>query len=230
MDNAATDELGIPSIVLMEHAANALSNECEDAMEFADGPCWIFCGPGSNGGDGLASARLLHNSGFAVEVFLTHAPERYEGDAGVHLRIIRAMQLVVHELDGKNVNDFLGELIGEGMPSVVVDALLGTGQSGPVREPIDASVDAINTLRGAGATVLAADVPTGLDCDTGKPFGETVVRADVTVTFGGVKRGLLEPHASEYVGQLELGDIGIPPELLARFGTEMEVSAGDDDD
>lgn len=229
VDRAATEELGLPSIVLMEHAANALASECEDAMEFADGPCWLFCGPGANGGDGLACARLMHNAGFAVEVFLTHADGKYVGDAGTHLRVARAMKLAIHELDGKDVNAFMGELIEEGMPALAVDALLGTGLTGPVREPVAAVVRAINTLRGAGATVIAADVPTGLDCDTGRPLGDTVVKADVTVTFGGVKRGLLEEHAQEYVGQLELGDIGVPPELLARFGTEMEVSEDDDD-
>ncbi|MCL4742372.1 MAG: NAD(P)H-hydrate epimerase [Phycisphaerales bacterium] len=226
VDRLAIDRYGVPSIVLMENAAVALR---EAALRMlADTPgarVLIACGPGNNGGDGLALARHLHNARVAVAVVVTRPLAAYAGDAGVQAAIVSRMRLAVEDCRGDDVAGAFGRATARlGAPTLVVDALLGTGQTEPARGTVLAAIQEVNRLRTAGARVLAVDLPSGLDADTGEPMGETV-RAQVTVTMVAPKPGLLLLRAQAYAGEIVVGDIGAPVELLHELGVPASAFA-----
>lgn len=235
LDRAAAGELGIPSIILMENAAVALAQTCLELIA-ARGltRIGIVCGPGNNGGDGLALARHLANHGHDPLVALAAPPGAYQGDAATNLHIVEQMGLRIldpivamapqcaleilhrdgrehsHERDPKDV--------------LLVDALVGTGLDRPVKPPMDQAIRWMNALRARGATTVAVDIPTGLDCDSGVPLGSMVVRADITVTLAGMKRGFLEPQSRDYTGEIRVGDIGIPPALMRNHAMDLRYT------
>ncbi|MCC6676237.1 MAG: NAD(P)H-hydrate epimerase [Phycisphaerales bacterium] len=214
LDRLATDEYLIPSILLMENAARHVAEVAFGLVRPADEPTIaIFCGPGNNGGDGLAAARHLHNAGARVRVVLSTAPERYTGDAAVNLRIVEKMGVKIGH----------GEAAAPGpddAPAVVVDALLGTGLTCSVNPAMASMITRLNQLARMGSKVVSVDLPSGLDADTGAVLG-VAVRADVTVTFAGPKPGLCTLEAQAYVGDLLVADIGAPRALVERLGTPI---------
>ena len=219
----AVERLGMPSILLMENAAlnaaaailDLLDQELE--LEPAEAKIVILCGGGNNGGDGFALARHLANWGATVELISSKSIDELEGDAATHARIARAMGLTITE--PRCVEEVRA---GGGWATfdIIVDAMLGTGFEGghEVREPMATLIQQINHATEAGGdsprpTVVSLDVPSGLDCDTGEAADATV-RADVTVTFVGMKRGFLAPSAEPYVGRVLVADIGVPGWLV----------------
>jgi NAD(P)H-hydrate epimerase len=203
VDRAATEEYGIPGIVLMENAARALAAETLDMLGGSGGRVVIVCGAGNNGGDGWALARHLHNAGVDVTVVSMRAP-RVDTDAAVNCRIARAM----------GVPSVAANAIGAvGEPDVIVDAIFGTGLDRPIGGD---AVTVIDWINGAGCPVLAVDLPSGLDCDTGAVLG-VAVRAARTVSFVGTKPAFAVPAARPYVGTVVIGDIGAPRELARRL-------------
>jgi NAD(P)H-hydrate epimerase len=212
VDAIAIHELGIPGVVLMENAGR-------NATEHVVGLCArsgatrirIFAGPGNNGGDGFVIARHLMNRGFNVRVHLAGEERKLSDDAGTNYRILRNMGVDVHTVSTpESVTAALAEIRGT---DVLVDALLGTGFSGQVREPLASLIHGINDAAKAGT--LAVDVPSGLDCNTGRPSNATI-RADCTITFVANKTGFDAPGARPYVGEVIVVDIGAPPDLVAR--------------
>jgi len=237
VDEAAVNEYGIPTLILMENAARsaadeilALEAERNSEEDFAR-PALILCGKGNNGGDGLALARHLANDGFAVQIILAFDPEKDSPTDAVrsHLKIANAMRLPVLTIDQKNPRSTLDQLLEnvglERAPIIIVDSLLGTGLSNPPRPPYDQLINWINQ-RGAqhDASVVAIDLPSGLDCDTGKPLGPTAVHAQLTVTFVGLKVGFLQPDAQLYIGDIAIGDIGAPFALSQQFGRPVTAA------
>lgn len=227
VDRAAVEEFGIPGIVLMENAASALAAECFDVVRGVDDALvMILCGPGNNGGDGYACARRLLNGGVRVALVSLDDPRDATGDAGVNAHALRAMRdpgAEIRSLHGharENVGralDALAQSLGE--PALIVDAMLGTGLDRALGEPYASAVRWVNDRRArTGVAVLAADIPTGLDANTGEALGDLAVRASATVTFAGLKAGFLKPGAREYLGEVVVGDIGAPREALTRFG------------
>ncbi len=206
LDREAMERFGLPGAVLMENAGRAAA-EC--ALRLFKGPsAAIFCGGGNNGGDGLAAARHLANAGWKVRVVLARPPARYAGDALCHWKIARAMKISYMVFQNpKKLLKFIG------FAPLLVDALLGTGAQGPLREPYRALISLINDLR---RPVLAVDVPSGLDADTGEVV-ENAVRARATVTMALPKKGLLKRSAHPWVGRLLVADIGFPKNLTDRF-------------
>lgn len=236
VDRAATEEYGIPSLLLMENAARSVADEilCLEGERGSDEPArpvLILCGKGNNGADGLALARHLHNEGFVVTLGLAFAYSEGVGteEVQLHLEIVSAMDLPIYEVAEGQPEDALDAIlvkmgVDAGAPRIVVDALLGTGLNEPPRGPFARIIKWINGQQaGDDSAVVAVDVPSGLDCDTGLPLGEDAVRADLTVTFVGLKRGFLEEVSQMYLGDLAIGDIGAPVELLARFGRIVTV-------
>src|SRR5262245_25447385 len=178
IDRRAIEEYGVPGVVLMENAGRGAA---EVLLSLGvGGPAVICCGKGNNGGDGLVIARHLDNRGVGVRVLLFARPDELTGDAAANYRIIERSGLpIVIEPD-------LGTLLAERSAATwVVDALFGTGLTGAVRPPFNGIIAAIN---GSGRPVLAVDIPSGLDCDTGLSPGPTV-RAAHTVTFVAEKVG-----------------------------------------
>lgn len=219
LDRAAVERFGIPSIVLMENAARSILPRALALLGDRD-TAIIVCGPGNNGGDGLALARHLSNAGRSVSVRMVEPPERSTGDAGVNLAICRAMGLDVRRWAVR------GWEPGEPAPALVVDAMFGTGVSRGLEGAAADAAEWMGWARARGASVLSIDVPSGLDAGTGAPIGDLCVEADATVTLAGIKPGLTRLDAQRYVGELTVGDIGVPTSLLGELGEPWEPSVG----
>jgi NAD(P)H-hydrate epimerase len=199
IDRKAIEEFGVPGVVLMENAGRGAAELLLSLG--ANGTVVICCGKGNNGGDGFVVARHLDNRGIPVRVLLFAHPEEITGDAAINYRILQLSGLHL-----RNQPD-LAELESElATAAWVVDALFGTGLSGPVRPPLDLVIAAVNA---SGKAVLAVDIPSGLDCDTGLSLGKTI-RATHTATFVAPKAGFANPGAQEWLGRVHVVDIGAP--------------------
>jgi NAD(P)H-hydrate epimerase len=203
IDRRAIEDYHIPGIVLMENSALASAPLALRLMnDHATNTAAIICGGGNNGGDGLAIARHLHNAGKDVRIHLASDPGKYSGDALINWRIVQAMKLSTEPADPQVIKRISNAL--------VIDAIFGTGLTSPPREPYPSIIAAIKT---ADCPVLAIDVPSGLDCDTGRPLGRCV-QAHSTITFVAEKVGF--PNALDYLGDTFVGDIGCPRELIEQ--------------
>jgi len=202
VDRIATEELRIPSLLLMENAAIGIAAIALGMGPFGSGRVAIVCGPGNNGGDGLAAARHLSNRGLDVRVHLPLTADAYRdgSDAATNLAIVRAMDIPLLE-------DLQFE-----SPALVIDALLGTGLVREIRDPFRAAVAAMND---SGCPVLSVDLPSGLDANTGQVLG-SAVRASVTATMAAPKVGFETREGPAHVGRVVVVDIGVPPSLLER--------------
>lgn len=221
VDREAVETYGLPSVALMENAAAGLLAITLDMLDGRAGPVLLLCGPGNNGGDGFALARRLDNAGVATKTLLFRSPDAYTGDAATNLRVLEAMDLEHSVIEG----DDPGAALAGTAPALIVDALLGTGLTSPPRGAIGA---AASWLRRAAdkheARVLAVDIPSGLDCDTGEPFdADRCVRASVTATMAGLKLGFRRAGSRRWTGDVELVDIGVPVELLDRLATDRSA-------
>ncbi len=210
IDRLAVERYNIPGIVLMENASRAVANAACEMLEMnCTGQVLILCGGGNNGGDGLAVARHLHNLGADVFIGLTVDPSAYKGDALTNWLIVRAMNLHTFPLTPP--------IIEQSRPMLIIDAIFGTGLVQPPRDPFPALVKAIRHIH---APVLAVDIPSGLDCNTGTPLGPCIP-ANRTVTFVAEKVGFANPAARQYLGQITVGDIGCPRELITQVLQEI---------
>jgi NAD(P)H-hydrate epimerase len=220
IDRRANETLGLPGIVLMENAGRGAA---ELLIELGiGGPVTVVTGKGNNGGDGFVIARHLANHGYDVRVLLFADPHDLTGDAATNYHVLRAARMSIRNCAAESdparsdPTQWRQDLVSA---SWIVDALLGTGTRGAVREPFVAVIEEVNA---AGVPILAVDLPSGLDCDTGEPLGPCV-RATHTATFVAAKRGFEAPGAAAYTGQVHVIDIGVPRSLLERFA----IAAGD---
>lgn len=222
LDRLATEKYRIPSIVLMENAARHVAEVALSMIERETEPTVaVFAGPGNNGGDGFAAARHLHNAGVKVRIVLAAPRDRYQADAGANLAIAERMAIpITGPGDASAPGLSVAPAASDGSPTLVIDALLGTGLDRPVSGAMAGLVGTINELGRGGSRVLSVDLPSGLDTDKGEPLG-VAVRADVTVTFAGPKPGLCRLEAQPYVGEVVIADIGAPRELTEQLGTAM---------
>ena len=220
LDRRAIQDLGIPSLVLMENAGRETYRILRREFPGFQGEVAVVAGRGNNGGDGFVVARYLANAGIPVAVFLLGPRDRVSGDARVNLEILAHLGVAVAEvLTEADLNPVIHRLAKAGL---IVDALLGTGLNAPVQELMAALIEGINHLR---APVLAVDIPTGLSADTGEVLG-VALKAQVTVTYGWPKLGQVLPPGRDYVGRLWQADIGIPP-ILAREAKVSLAEAGE---
>ncbi|HEX8913583.1 MAG TPA: NAD(P)H-hydrate epimerase [Humisphaera sp.] len=206
VDRIAIERFNVPGIVLMENASRGVV----DAIRRSELPreaVIVLCGGGNNGGDGLAIARHLANAGSDVTVGLCTDPARYTGDALVNWRIVRAMGLNTVQATPEWLEVSLRVASSSPPPTLLIDAVFGTGLTAPPREPFPRLVEVLNR---SGKDVVAVDLPSGLDCDTGQPLGPAAVRASLTVTFVGLKKGFAAPGAERFTGRVEVADIGCP--------------------
>ena len=203
LDRRAIEGFGVPGIVLMENAGRSCA-ELLMRLNPEKKPAVILCGPGNNGGDGFVIARHLDNYGLSVEVYLFE-PGKLTGDAAVQFEPVNQSPIVVNVMRAPDVTDWARVLREDGR--WVVDALFGTGLSRPLVSPYSDVVAGVNT---SGCPVLSVDIPSGLDCDTGEPLGPTV-RALHTATFVAQKTGFAAPAAREWLGQVHVLGIGVPP-------------------
>ncbi|MGH8138301.1 MAG: NAD(P)H-hydrate dehydratase [Steroidobacteraceae bacterium] len=207
LDAHAIDTLGIPGYTLMKRAGEAALRYLRTRWPTAH-RIVIVCGGGNNSGDGYVLARFAQAAGLTVAVLAAVATEKLHGDARQACEDFKASE--------GHLRAFSPELLRDG--EVIVDALLGTGLQGTVRRDLERVIGQIN---GAGRPVLALDVPSGLNSDTGVPLGETV-RADCTVTFVGLKTGLFIADGPEFAGTVFFDDLEVTPAQSAGFEPRLE--------
>jgi ADP-dependent NAD(P)H-hydrate dehydratase / NAD(P)H-hydrate epimerase len=207
--------LGTPGERLMEHAGTATAAAARalavDTDRWLKGPVVILAGPGNNGGDGFVAARRLARAGAEVVVAFVAGESRPKGRDAVRNwdRLVREPRVtIVHAPVARDVAIF-----GQGLDraAVLVDALLGTGVRGELREPIRSAVELINRARAASVPVLAIDTPTAVDLSSGEP-SDPAVHADLTITFHRPKTGLLTRRGAAFAGRVLVAPIGIPSE------------------
>ena len=203
---AAEEAYDGPMLELMERAgsaaAEAVLRRFPDAKSVA-----VWCGAGSNGGDGFVVARKLHEAGRTVEIVLAGPEEKIAGDARENLERARGLKIPFAKPGG-----------GE----IAVDALFGTGFSG---KPRDEAARFIEALNGLGAPILAVDVPSGVDASTGEVAG-AAVNAQATVTFHGRKVGLVVAPGRFHAGDVEVADIGLAPARTHHEHVTAEILDG----
>jgi len=208
IDRLAIEQYGMMGLVLMENAGRNAAAVIRDNYG-PTGSVLIFCGPGNNGGDGFVIARHLYNAGWSVRVVLAGEPTRMTPDAKANHAIIQAMRLSTSVApDAATQQGLAASIRGD---DVVVDALLGTGFRGEVRSPTAELIHALNAS--AKRAMIAVDVPSGLDCNTGAASNATI-QADLTITFVAAKKGFTIASARSYVGRVVVADIGAPRGLL----------------
>ncbi|HAU38225.1 MAG TPA: NAD(P)H-hydrate epimerase [Phycisphaerales bacterium] len=209
IDRFAIEQFGVPGAVLMENAGRNAADAAERLLaRMAGRSAAVVAGGGNNGGDGFVIARHLALRGVRVVTFLLAQPDAIAGDARINLDILRAL--------GHDLRDASADPAGLGEQlrafDLIVDAIGGTGVRGALR---GVQAQAVEQINAAGRPVLAVDIPTGLDCDTGQAEGPAV-RAVLTVTFVARKVGFDAPGADRYTGEVVVADIGIPAELVAE--------------
>lgn len=218
VDRRSTEEAQVPSLTLMENAGFnlflALDRRFEDLK---NQQIAIICGKGNNGGDGSVLARQLIQRGVYPDVFLLTTADQVTGDAKVNLDILLASQYPVFEISSEEEWEVASANLE--LYDIVVDALLGTGINQPLRDLYRTVVADINQCRGF---VLAVDIPSGLFSDSAEAPQECVW-ADVTVTFTAPKIAHVLTQAQEALGELEVVQIGTPPQLLdtAEFNLNL---------
>jgi len=208
-DRWAIDTLGLPGVVLMENAGRSCAELIKDKLKHISKPkVCIFCGTGNNGGDGSVIARHLINSGFNVVVVLCGDRDKVKGDAKINLDVLERLGQSIEKLDihDAGVNSRIEELAAGA--DMLVDAVFGTGLTGQLSNEYKVLIESINAQN---RPILAVDIPSGLDCDTGQPLG-AAIKASYTVTFVAVKKGFTASTAAQYTGEVFVASIGVQPQ------------------
>lgn len=216
-DRRAVEEFSMPSILLMENAGAGAARILLDLAgrdpESYGEPWVILCGSGNNGGDGFVVARHLRNAGQSVEIFLAFDTGRLEEgrDNTTNFRIIQKTRIPVHQTAPAHEPP---EILARGREGparrgTIVDALLGTGLSRPLRSPYHEWVEAANA---SPLPCVALDVPSGLDASSGEILG-VALRARHTVTFAAAKAGFERRDGPKTAGNVHVVDIGLPREI-----------------
>jgi NAD(P)H-hydrate epimerase len=223
MDRRATEEFGIPSLTLMEHAGESVAEVAARVVGDLRGRrISIFCGKGNNGGDGLVAARCLLRMGARPKVFLLGSPQEIKPDPRTNLDAIHEAGVEFQPVTAREQLD--GVRREAEASALLIDAIFGTGFAPPVR---GFAGEVISLIENLPVPVLAVDVPSGLSADHGAVSGQTVT-ADSTVTFGLPKVGqFLYPAAARY-GRLYLADIGFPSSLAEGIAASHHLITGAD--
>lgn len=211
LDRAAIEDFSIPSLILMENAGRGVAGLILEHFqnELSLGAI-VLAGPGSNGGDGLVIARHLFQQGVKTAVFAFC--QGFKGDSNINHQIVKLLGIPVAEcLDNDGLNALQHAVKTAG---IVVDAMFGTGLSRPLSGVFEAAAGFVNASE---APVISVDMPSGLSGDTGQPSG-TVIKAGMTVTMGLPKLGQVIYPGVNYIGRLEVIDIGIPHAAVQKAG------------
>ena len=211
IDRRAIDGLKIPGLTLMENAGIRVADVICERFEIENKLVAVVCGKGNNGGDGFVVARLLHQRGAKVLAFLIGEKSEVKGDALTNLDRAQAAGLTIHEI---------ADPAAFAIPvdcELIVDAIFGTGFSGPVKSPYAEIIRAVNDHH---APMVAIDAPSGLDGATGH-VADPCLRADITVTFGLPKYGQVIYPGKAHVGELLVADIGFPERAMSEEGINL---------
>jgi NAD(P)H-hydrate epimerase len=223
LDRKTIEEYGVPAEVLMDRAGMAVAEAVKKIADARGFPCCrvrLIAGKGNNGGDAFAAASYLAAWGFSPSVWLDCSQSRLAGESLNHFRKMKNIGVPFCELE--KASDWK-QAATPVLPAddILVDGLLGTGISGPARGIAEHAIRYVNRCA-KKCPVVAIDIPSGLNADTGEAAGEAV-QADLTVTMGLPKKGLIEPAALNYVGGVRVADIGIPGELVSELESSEEL-------
>lgn len=230
LDRLTIEKYGVPGSLLMERAGKGVAagviRLCREhcLADRKNKKLLLVAGCGNNGGDVFVAARLLKEAGFTVKVLLAGEKEKLRGDALFHFEKMLKSNVAFREV---NTESEWRRLAAAGRKdefsgyAVIVDGILGTGLEGKARGVASAAIRFINKLS-KNSLVVAVDIPSGLDSDTGSAEGEAV-RANLTITMGLPKKGLIAQEALEYVGHLEVVDLGLPPQLTGKIKSDIEL-------
>lgn len=218
LDKMAIENIGIPSVVLMENAGRAVAEEVQRRLKGRRHPrVCVVCGLGNNAGDGLVAARHLMAARIRTEIFFVGKGRQLKRDAGVNYRILKRLSHPMRELvagqvglsvDGRQAEAGFSQVIAGS--DIVVDAIFGVGLNRQIGEPFRSVIEIINR---EARRVVSVDIPSGLDGTTGGLYG-VCIKADVTVTFSLAKRGFFRRKGPAHTGRIVVAPIGIPWEVL----------------
>src|SRR5712675_892 len=204
-DRRTIEEIGIPSLVLMENAGRQVVAAIEAVhADLLEGRVAVLCGRGNNGGDGFVVARTLVQRGVEVSVFLVGLVSEVRGDARINLEILGRLGLTIVEIADSQAWELHFSEVGD--CSLIVDAIFGTGLNAPIAGFIESVVTDVNA---SGIPVVAIDLPSGLSADSPDPIGPSI-EAALTVTLAAPKLPLVLPPAEIHAGDIVIADIGIP--------------------
>src|SRR3984893_9190639 len=208
-DRRTIEEIGIPSLVLMENAGRQVVAAMEAThSDLLERRVAVLCGHGSNGGDGFVAARTLMQRGVDVSVFLIGGIADVRGDARINLEILGRLGLSVVEVADSQAWELHFSDVSN--CTLIVDAIFGTGLNAPVSGLIQSVIASVNA---SGNPVDSIDLPSGLSADSSEPIGDSI-EAGLTVTIAAPKLPLVLPPAETRAGDIVIADIGIPPEVL----------------
>jgi NAD(P)H-hydrate epimerase len=212
VDRIMVEEYGILLIQMMENAGRHLAALTRTLVKnrLYGNRIVVLCGTGNNGGGGMVAARHLSNWGADVSVILAGQPDSLGTVPALQWAILERLPLDRRLCDGSNVPDLSGA-------KLIIDALIGYGLSGNPRRPAAELITAANE---SGRLVVSLDTPSGLDATTGIP-GEPCAKADATMTLALPKMGLMTTEARDYVGELYVADIGVPPAAYSQIGLQV---------
>jgi NAD(P)H-hydrate epimerase len=215
MDQSAIENFAIPEALLMENAGGAAHRVLRDRFPLTGKRVLLLCGSGNNGGDGLVVARKVLSDGGHPRVYLLGDPDRYRGASAENWKITRKLGIeTVSDAAAADLPTLLSS------SDIVVDGILGTGLSKPVRGRYAAVIEAVNA---AGRPVISLDIPSGIHGDNGQIMG-TAIRAALTVTFGLPKVGNLLYPGYQHGGRLYATHIAFPPDLTRSSGLKMALN------
>lgn len=218
LDQWATDEFGIPALLLMENAGAAIARKAREILQDPAGKqVVVLAGKGNNGGDALVAARHLFEMGAEIRLFLLFEPDEFKGPSLINWTLIEKMELKWQRLNDENSNYLLKLRLNQ--CDLVLDGIFGTGFTG---KPPAHIARAINIVNESGRPVLAIDIPSGLEADTGQVRG-SCISARCTVTLAWAKRGLILFPGRKYVGELEVAGISLPRAALKLLDREEQL-------
>ncbi|NYE04145.1 NAD(P)H-hydrate epimerase [Bacillus niacini] len=216
MDQYTIEKLGLPGVVLMENAGARAVEEILKSTANSNPRVIVLAGGGNNGGDGFVIARRLFDLGLQPQLWILADPERIKGDAKLHLDVYMNRGLPLIQLQKNKINILQDELSNA---DIIIDAILGTGVNGPVREPLKDVISLVNTYAGK-KMILSVDIPSGVSSDTGKVEGEAI-KASKTITFVYPKKGFFLNQGPQHIGEWKAVDISVPPSIVEKLGLEM---------
>ena len=209
LDQHAIKEYGMSGLQLMENAGRGATDLL--LQQLPVGLILIVAGKGNNAGDGFVMARHLENAGCAVKVVLLADESALTGDAAINFKIIQKSGIPIEKYhDGVSETHFIN-IFNDA--EWIVDAMLGTGMTGSLREPYRTVIQQINN---GTAKVFAVDLPSGMNCDSGEPQSQCI-HAELTATLVAKKKGFESSVATEFLGEVHVVDIGLPQALLRTY-------------
>jgi NAD(P)H-hydrate epimerase len=216
MDQYTIERMGLPGVVLMENAGARVVEEILENAPCKNPRVIVLAGGGNNGGDGFVIARRLFDAGMKPLLCLLVNPDRIKGDAKIHFDVYVNRGLPIFYLH-ENPLQSLREEVNQA--DIVIDAILGTGINGPVREPFHEVITLVNECEGEKC-VVSVDIPSGVSSDTGKVVG-VAIKATKTITFVFPKKGFFLNDGPKYIGEWTAVDISVPPSIADSLGLTM---------